>query len=201
MTSFLFSPGACVVCLLATCASRLTTPVHRGWLSQWPCTSSGRCCRKPLPGPRLGGWLSAAVTPGRFPRPPLSWGGGRGGQGLPSRCSLRGCYAQGAQRPPQLRAALEAAERPPTPPGSLVPLLPRSRSSRGSSGAACEARRRQDEDDGGFRGVSEGLAPLQVTAASPSASRSRLSRRRDVRAGLGERPLTPGSLIDPGSSC
>lgn len=146
-------------------------------------------------------WLvAAAVTPGRFPRPPLSWGGGRGGQGLLSRCSLRGCYAQGAQRPPQLRAALEAAERPPTPPGSPVPPLPRSRSSLGSSGAACEARRRQDEDDGGFRGVSEGLAPLQVTAVSPSASRSCLSWRRGVRAGLGEWPLTPGSLVDPGCS-
>lgn len=64
---FLPFQGACVASLLATRASRLTTPAHRGWLSQWPCTSRGRCCRKPLPWPRLGGWLAAAVTPERFP--------------------------------------------------------------------------------------------------------------------------------------
>ncbi|CAO2631523.1 Arf-GAP with coiled-coil, ANK repeat and PH domain-containing protein 2, partial [Lemmus lemmus] len=93
---------------------------------QWPCTSRGRCCRKPLPWPGLGGWLAAAVTPERFPRPALSWGGGRGGLGLPSCCSLRGCYVQGARCPPQLRAPLEAAERSPTPPGSPVPPLLRS---------------------------------------------------------------------------
>lgn len=34
---------------------------------------------------------------------------------------------------------------------------------------------------------------------SPGASWSRLSRRRGVRAGLGERPLTLGSLVNPGS--
>lgn len=110
-----------------------------------------------------GSWLAGCCCHSRAvsPRLVLCWGREEEGPdwGLRSRRCPCGCYDQRARCPPKPRAALAAAERTPPPSG---PQLGRFRGFLRSC-AACEARRRQYEDDGGFRGVSEGLAPLQVT--------------------------------------
>lgn len=188
---FLPSQDACVASLLATRASRLTTPAHRGWLSQRPCTSRGRCCRKPLPWPQLGGWLAAAVTPERFPLAGAQLGRRKRRPGpaellQSSRLLCPGCAVLSAA-PCSARGGRAPADAARIP-GATAPPLLHSRSSRCSSGVACEAKRRQDEDDGGFRGVPEGLAPLQVTLPClpvPSGAASPGSGAREPVLGSG----------------